>query len=309
MHMAIAETFEHEPAPFQGGIEDAHKAYHSLEHRPDIDPQTVAAIGGVLCRSTEIDHIIDSGWAFMQAGSELRDPGIVASGVDILIGITRHYERTPAWITAGIPLAISAEYGKLAHGIEVNPKALSDRLFSLNNRIFRLRSEDLRQSTGIAPEVASLYLLNRFFADNQNRFKGVLAWPAFPWQDNRLHANQKGNFDIIIGTSPHEGIKIQVKNLLEPTRGRGRMREDGDILLERWRRKYDKDISLIFGDVHLGNTPSEPFAINRSIKRSNRPDDALQVRLATINILDELGIEHDLSTASCASKPKLQIVG
>jgi len=307
--MAIAHYYELEPTPSAGEIENTHRAYHSLDALPYVTPEAVAAMGRILCKSADFDHLTDSGWALMQAGSELRDPHLVGSGVSILKGIIQHTSGTPPEIAARIPCAIAPEYGNLAKGIETSSQAMTNRLHRLNGRVLALRHVDMREATGVAPEIATMYLLNKFFADNPDRFAGVLAWPAFPWQDRRMHSNSKANFDIMIGTTPHQGQKIQVKNMLEARRPRGTQSEDGDVLYERWRRKYHKDITLIFGDVHLGNVPSQPFAINRAIENLKDPANARTVRIATVNILDELGIDHDLSTASLASKPKLQVIG
>lgn len=303
--MAVADYYELEPVPTMGDIESAHRAYHSLDALPDVTPETVASMGRILCKSADFDHLTDSGWALMQAGSELHDPHMVGSGVSILKGIIQHTSGTPPEIAARIPCAIAPEYGNLAKGIETSSQAMTSRLHRLNGRVLALRHVDMREATGVAPEIATMFLLNKFFADNSDRFAGVLAWPAFPWQDRRMRSNSKANFDIMIGATPHQGQKIQVKNMLEARRPRGAQREDGDMLYERWRRKYYKDITLIFGDVHLGNIASQPFAINRAIEDMKNPRNAKTVRIATANILDELGIEHDLSMAS---KPKLQVI-
>jgi hypothetical protein len=292
--MAIIDIPSYETAALPGNIEGAHKAYHNLDSNPDASPEMIVGLGRVLCRSMEIDHMIDSGWAFMQAGAELKEEDLVAHSLSILHGVIRHTKGTPAEISARIPCVIGPEYLKVAHGESASSGAFAHRLHALNGRVLSLRSTDIKRSVGIAPEVASLYLLNRHFAENPDQYPDTIAWPAFPWQDNHLRNSQKNNnnYDFVVGKTPRDGIKVQVKNSLEPKAWkRADVQNDGDALLAKWRRQYKPDIALVFGDVHLGNTSSRPFAINQAIENIGNPRNHLAIALATKNLLDEIGLK------------------
>jgi hypothetical protein len=289
--MAIAEPFEIDPSLPTGSIQDAHMAYHSLESRK-VEPELVANMGRILSRSLDFDHVIDSGWAFMQAGSEMGREDLVIHSVSLLKGVAHHALGTPLEISARMPIAIAPEYRKMAQGEAAEASVVTKRFHALNGRVLALRTVDLKEAFGIAPEVAAIYLLNSHFAKNPDKYPGLVAWPAFPWQDNHSHASHKSNYDMVVGPTPHEGQKVQVKNLLEPSAWKRKgHRADGDELLARWRKKYNSDIAMIFGDVHMGNEANRPFAINQAIADEDRSKNALHIELATRNILNEIGLE------------------
>jgi len=286
--MVIAESTQ-ELRPFeQRDIYAVHNAFHNIEGLHSSPPEIVQTMADMMCRSESIDHVIDSGWAYMQAGVETGRQDLINHAQEICKGVIEHTRGSVDEIKACLPLVIAPEYIKVIRGEAPDAATLAKRLHSLNGRVLSLRIDNLHRVTGIAPEVATLYLLNRHVAKNPEDYEGQIAWPAFPWQDKKLRSSS-GNFDIRFGEDPDNGHKIQVKNSVTPKKLRDIYgANEGHDALNHWRTRYDPDLTLIFGDVHLGNTAKHFFAINSTIQDDERPKNKTILDIATQNILDEI---------------------
>lgn len=272
-------------------VADQEYCAQTEDHR--LPPPRLRQLGAILVESPEARHVYDAGWAATQMAIST-GPDAKPLNLYLVRGIWRKAEAATVAhddlrTRIAFNYAYTAAYAELLSGMPIDRVGLCSRLAGVNATIVRQNKQFPSSCSAIAAEVATATLIdqNALLTGNPN-----LAWPAMPWQDRHEGDtyNPYSNIDLIYGPSPDQPKgRIQVLSLLTPPWWQRKLPNvDEDAALEVWRSRYDRDIALIFGDVHLTNKKGDPVAINRLLAVGLTPSTDSRLEIAAQNIIDEL---------------------
>lgn len=268
---------------------DAHDNYHRSGRKLSFDE--MRALGRLMSRSPDTGHQLDAGWAYVSAA--LLQP----THDEALLCLTRARqswdiagkwgESPNARVQAKLSQAYLPCYKEFLSTGKIDNNRLLQRLIDLNHHVLAQDRKTPNRINGVATELAVLSILARQAVKHGS---ADIGWPSTSWQDQQ-YGHNCSNFDINFGRFPY-GVssRLQVKSQLGQENLASTLNtEDGDVLLQYWRQKYDPGITLIFGDVHLGNTMGQRLSANRVLAQPPSANRNQQLDILAMNVLDEIG--------------------
>ncbi len=274
-------------------FESAHEQLHNQTPETLLPADKLIDLGRLLGSALRLDHVVDGAWALLQAGLQTGDKPSLEEAAKLagrakVLGHLTHIEIEARLAQNARPIYEKAAYHLSTPNSEIHFMARG--LKNLNSRLLALRNGDRsRRIAETGPVVATMYLLDNYSA-NQLGTPADIASAAMPWQKRSIASGSSASFKTIFGRSPLEGKKIQFIPYLgydDAIQKTGS--SDPGVLRSYWREQYDDDITIIYGDVHLGNGEGrEQFSINRWIAMPPSEKREEVIATATKNVLDEL---------------------